>query len=139
MRFLTLIGTQMHSSDRLLGRLTEIGRLCGGKDRFKAFMSSDQFYEIPFLSIRAKLMAADIVYAGSQTPEPSLLEDFDIAATIVPFANFFATENYLPELIKKTKVGNDLVAVCSQYDRGMTFSICYPHCSKCGESIHSST
>ncbi len=52
-------------------------------------------------------MAADIVYDGKRTPEPSLLKDFDVAATIVPFANFFATENYLAELIKKTKVGND--------------------------------
>ena len=88
-------------------RLIELGRVFEKKEDLKAFMYSEEFCRVPLLSVRAKLMAADFVYDSNRTPEPSLNDDFSIAATIIPYTNFFATENYLAELIRKTKVGND--------------------------------
>ena len=88
-------------------RLIEIKQICDKGDGFNSFFSSVEFSAAPLLSVRAKLMAADIVYESHRTPEPSLLDDFDIVATILPYSYVFATENYIAELIRKTKVGND--------------------------------
>lgn len=88
-------------------RLMVIERICGEGQGIGAFLSSDQFSDAPFLSIRARMMAADIVYEPRRKPESSLLDDFDIVATILPYSNVFATENYIAELIKKIKVGNE--------------------------------
>ena len=90
-----------------LSRLIELFQVCMNLDGYKRFLESNEFLEVPFISIRAKLMAGDIVYERHRIPEPSLLEDFDIAATVLPYSDVFATENYLAELIKKTKVGDD--------------------------------
>ena len=88
-------------------RFRDIVQICSMRDGFKAFLSSGAFYAAPFLSVRAKLMAADIVYESSRMPEPSLLEDFDIVATILPYSDVFATENYIAELLRKTKLAEE--------------------------------
>ncbi len=87
-------------------RLEEIKQICDRGDGFESFLSSKEFYDTPFLSVRPKLMAADIVHERQRIPERSLLEDFDIVATILPYSDVFATEKYIAELIKKTKVGD---------------------------------
>lgn len=71
----------------------------GGLDKF---LVSPHLANSPLLSICAKLRAADIVRFPSRKPEPSLIDDFQIAATILPYVDIFATENYLAELIKQT-------------------------------------
>ena len=88
-------------------RLMEIKQICDKGDGFNSFFSSVEFSDAPFLSVRAKLMAADIVHESRRTPEPSLLDDFNIVATILPYSHVFATENYIAELTRKTKVGDD--------------------------------
>ena len=85
-------------------RLTEVANICDKAGGIGAFLTSDEFLNTPFLSTRAKLMASDIVFAPERRPENSLLADFDIAATIVPYADVFLTEHYLAELLRKTKV-----------------------------------
>lgn len=71
------------------------------------FLESRQFVEAPFLSIYAKLRAADIVRFPDRDPEPSLLEDFAIMATVVPYTNAVATENYMAELIRQTRIDEE--------------------------------
>ena len=69
----------------------------------KFFVSSD-FNNAHFINIRAKLMAADITKFPARKPEPSLLDDFSIVATILPYSDVFATESYIAELIRQTKL-----------------------------------
>ena len=85
-------------------RFVEIGKLCDKAEGIETFLWSPEFSNAPFFVIRAKLMASDIVFAPERRPENSLLADFDIAATIVPYADVFLTEHYLAELLRKTKV-----------------------------------
>ena len=88
-------------------RLTELWQIYDKAGCIVDFLSSSDFKNTPFLSIRAKLMAADIVNHRTPKLEESLLTDFDIVATILPYSDVFATENYMAELIKKTKVGDE--------------------------------
>ena len=69
------------------------------------FFVSPRFSNTPFLSIRSKLMAADIAHYPYLKPEPSLQDDFSIVATVLPYVDVFATDNYIAELIKQTRVG----------------------------------
>ena len=94
-----------HSQQEL--RLLEIAKICEKGAGFELFLSSEALASAPFLSTRAKLVAADIVHNSSRKPEPSLLADFDIASTVVPYADVFLTENYLAELLRKTRVAED--------------------------------
>ncbi len=87
--------------------LVELGKICDTAGGIGQFIASKDFESAPFLSTRAKLMAADVVYDSAREPESSLLADFDIAATVVPYVDVFLTENYLAELLRKTKVDND--------------------------------
>ncbi len=87
--------------------LMEIKGICELGAGLPAFVRSSEFANVPYLSIRAKLMAADIVRNGRRNPENSLSADFDIAATVVPYVDVFATENYLAELLRGTRVAND--------------------------------
>ena len=89
---------------RLFEKLCQICDKAGG---IVDFLSSREFKAVHFLSIRAKLMAADIVNYGSRSPGSSLLTDYDIAATVVPYVDVFATESYLAELLRQTGVTND--------------------------------
>ena len=73
-----------------LYRLMESDRVCSNGAGLATFMSSDDFTAAPYLSIRAKLMAADIVRHAGSNPENSRLTDFDIAATLVPSQPSFA-------------------------------------------------
>ena len=93
----------VHNQER---RFEEIVQICRTRavDGFREFLSSDAFHATPFLSVRAKLMAADIVFASRRIPEPSLLEDFSMVGTVFPYSNVFATENYIAELIRVTKL-----------------------------------
>ena len=95
----------LHSERQM--RLMELAMICDLGDGIAQFMSSREIANTPFLSIRSKLMAADIAYESLRLPEPSLLDDFDMAATVVPYADMFATENYLAELLRKTGVARD--------------------------------
>ena len=96
-----------------LQRLAELAKICDLGNGIAQFMSSREIANTPFLSIRAKLMAADIVYHPVRKPEASLLDDFDMAAMIVPYVDVFATENYLAELLRTTGVASDYV--CNVY------------------------
>ena len=71
------------------------------------FLDSPQFANSPFYSIYAKLRAADIVRFPDKEPEPSLLDDFQIIATVLPYTNVFATENYMAELIRQTRIDEE--------------------------------
>lgn len=88
-------------------RIMEIRQICDKGAGLAAFVSSNEFIEAQYLSVRAKLMAADIVYNAHRSPETSLLSDFDIAATVIPYVDVFATENYLAELLRITRVASD--------------------------------
>ena len=88
-------------------RLVELAKICDLGEGISQFMSSKEIANTPFLLIRAKLMAADIVYHPGRKPEASLLDDFDMAATVVPNVDMFATENYLAELLRKTGIASD--------------------------------
>ncbi len=95
----------LHSERHL--RLIELAKICELGEGIAQFMSSKEMANTPFLSIRSKLMAADIVYRSLRIPEPSLLDDFNMAATVVPYADVFATENYLADLLRKTGIARD--------------------------------
>ena len=71
------------------------------------FLLSPEFRGGPFLRIRATLMAADIVRFADRLPEPSFQDDMSIVAMILPYSDVFATENYMAELIRQTKLGKD--------------------------------
>ncbi len=88
-------------------RTLEISGICDRGAGITAFMTSDEFTQAPYLSIRAKLMAADIVNYADRRPENSLLSDFDIAATVTPYVDIFATENYLAALLRTTHVDTE--------------------------------
>ena len=88
-------------------RILEINGICDRGAGIAAFMTSDEFAHAPYLSIRAKLMAADIVNNADRRPEDSLLSDFNIAATVIPYVDVFATENYLAELLRTTRVDTE--------------------------------
>ena len=83
-----------------------LARICASRGDLNEFLQSPQFSEVPFFDIYAKLRAADIVRFPQRIPEPSLLDDFTFVATVLPYVSFLATENYMAELIKQTKVGD---------------------------------
>ena len=85
-----------------IGRFRQLKTICDQSGGMQKFIKSQQFRSAPFLSICAKLRAADIVNYPDHKPEPSLIDDFLIAATILPYSDMFATENYMAELIKQT-------------------------------------
>ena len=95
----------IHSERQL--RLAKLAKICDLGKGIAQFMRSKEIANTPFLSVRSKLMAADIVHGRLRVPEPSLLDDFDMAAMVVPYANVFATENYLAELMRETGVARD--------------------------------
>ena len=88
-------------------RLAELEQICNRAGGIAPFLSSRDFKNTPYLSIRSKLMAADSIHHRIRKPEKSLLDDFDMAATVVPYVDVFATENYLAELLRKTGVAKD--------------------------------
>ena len=95
---------QLYSSEgpEVLRRYKEIEMICEQGSGIEMFVKSCHFANTPFLSTFAKLRAADIVRFPSREPEPSLAADFHIAALVIPYADIFATENYMAELIKQT-------------------------------------
>ena len=106
-QLIDLIPLHVETAQQQIERLEELGKLCNMGNGLQAFLSSEQFFAMPSFSIRAKLMAACVKYDSSHTPEPSLLDDFGIISTVLPYTDYLATDRYLAELIKKTKVGND--------------------------------
>ena len=88
-------------------RLAELRRICDKAEGIVPFLSSNDLKNAHFLNIRSKLMAADIAYYGARKPEGSLLNDFNMAAAVVPYVDVFATENYLAELLRQTGVAKD--------------------------------
>ena len=68
------------------------------------FLDSSDFNNIHFINIRAQLMAADIVKFPARKSEPSLQDDLSIVATILPYSDVFATDSYIAELIRQTKL-----------------------------------
>ena len=96
-----------HIAWEQMNRYEELIRICDQRGGLDTFLDSPQFSKAPFLSIRAKLMAADIARFPRRKPEPSLQDDFSIVATVLPYADVFATENYIADLIKQTHVGSD--------------------------------
>lgn len=90
-----------------LGRCLELIKICNQGGGLDKFLDSPQFAANPFLSVYAKLRAADIVRFPERQPEPSLLDDFYIIASVLPYTTAFATENYMAELIRQTGVGRE--------------------------------
>ncbi len=82
-------------------RIAERGR------GLEAFVDSPQFSKVPFLSNYAKLLVADKMKCPDKRVEPSLQDDFRIAAMVIPYSKIFATENYLAELIKQTGISDE--------------------------------
>ena len=70
-------------------------------------MDSSQFLRVPLLSNYAKLLEADKLKFPNRKVEPSLQDDFRIAAMVIPYSKVFATENYLAELIKQTGISEE--------------------------------
>ena len=99
LNFLELIGlSDVHKATMQLWTKAERG---GG---LEAFLDSPQFSKVPFLSNHAKLVVADKLKFPNRKVEPSLQDDFRIAAMVIPYSKVFATENYLAELIKQTGI-----------------------------------
>ncbi len=88
-------------------RWLEITRIINQGPGSLPFLFSTEFLSVPFLDIRATLMAADIARYADRSPEPSFQDDMSIVATILPYSDVFATENYMAELIRQTKLGKD--------------------------------
>lgn len=88
-------------------RYWELAKVCDDHGEIGAFLQSPQFSNVPFLSIYARLMSADIVNYPYRNPEASLKEDFSIVATVVPYVNILATDNYIAELIKQTRIDQE--------------------------------
>ena len=90
-----------------INRYLELMTICDQRGGVSVFLDSPQFSTVPFLSIRAKLLAADIARFPDRVSEPSLQDDFSIVATVLPYADVFATDNYISELIKQTHLGSE--------------------------------
>ena len=88
-------------------RWSEIARMLNQGRGPQLFLSSTEFLSVPFLDIRATLMGADIVRFANRSSEPSFQDDMSIVAMILPYADVFATENYIAELIRQTKLGKN--------------------------------
>ena len=93
------VGASVMRQDQAI--LAEILRECGDA---KGLVHSAQMEEVPFLYVRSRLVAADIVNFPDHDPEPSLGTDFDIVATTLPFSDYLATDAYMTELIRQTKL-----------------------------------
>ena len=94
-------------------RLEELRQVCDMAGGIVPFLWSNDFETAPFLNIHARLVAADIVHHSARKPEGSLLDDFDMASSVVPYVDVFATENYLAELLRKTGIASEYG--CSVY------------------------
>ena len=81
-------------------RYVELERILGQGGGLSRFLTSPQFESVSYVSIVTRLRAADIVYFPERDPEPSLIDDFSIAGTALPYSDMFATENYMAALIK---------------------------------------
>ena len=88
-------------------RWSEIARILNQGRGPGPFLLSTEFLGVPFLDIRATLMAADIVRFADRLPEPSFQDDMSIVAMILPYSDVFATENYMAELMRQTKLGGN--------------------------------
>ena len=100
---------QLYSSEgpEALGRYNELEMICEQTSGIEMFLKSCHFTNTPFLSIFAKLRAADLVRFFNHEPQPSQMADFHIAALVIPYADMFATENYMAELIRQTGLDKD--------------------------------
>ena len=91
----------------LVERCKELINICDQDGGLGKFLNSPQFSKSPFISIYARLRAADIVRFPEQTPKPSQLDDYQIISTVLPYTNVFATENYMAQLIKQTRIDKE--------------------------------
>ena len=87
--------------------LIYVVRIAESWDRLLSFLDSSQFLRVPLLSNYAKLLEADKLKFPNRKVEPSLQDDFRIAAMVIPYSKVFATENYLAELIKQTGISEE--------------------------------
>jgi hypothetical protein len=70
------------------------------------FFVSPQLLDCPFIYIWASLMAADIFFYPDNEPERSLFTDFEIMASLLPYVNILATDSYISQLIRSSKLLN---------------------------------
>ena len=52
----------------------------------------------PFLDIFASLTAADIFFYPDNKPTSSLLADFEILSSVIPYVDILATDGYMLQL-----------------------------------------
>ena len=102
-----LYPSYLHAALEAISRGLELNRTCDKGGGLGEFLESSHFVATPFLSIYARLRAADIVRFPEQTPKPSQLDDYQIIATVLPYTNVFATENYMAQLIKQTLIDKE--------------------------------
>ena len=49
-------------------------------------------------------MAADIFFYPQKPPTPSLNDDFEIVASVLPYVDILVTDSYMAEIIQQAKL-----------------------------------
>jgi hypothetical protein len=71
---------------------------------FNDFWNSKELLACPFLTVRASLMAVDISSYPEKHLTTSLNNDFEMVASVLPYVDMLATENYMAEIIRQAKL-----------------------------------
>jgi hypothetical protein len=99
----------------MLGRIFRILSDCPNSG---GFPTSQELHNCPYLKIRASLMAADIFFYPQKIPTPGLNTDFDIMASVMPYVDMLATENYMAELIRQSRLSQQFSARIYSMNQG---------------------
>ena len=70
----------------------------------EGFFSSPQLLNCPYIHIWASLMAADIFFYPDKKLDMSLFMDFEIVASVLPYVDILATDNYISQLIHNARL-----------------------------------
>lgn len=85
----------------------------------EGFFSSPQLLNCPYIHIWASLMAADIFFYPDKRPASSLFMDFEIMASVLPYADILTTDKYISQLIHNARLSNRFSAhIFSVRERG---------------------
>ena len=79
----------------------ELDSVFGDCQNPAGFLESAEFLKCYVIDIRACLMAVDISHFPQLQPERSLNTDFDIVASVLPYADMFATDRHMADLIER--------------------------------------
>ncbi len=70
------------------------------------FFVSTQLLDCPYIHVRASLLAADIFFYPENKPTASLLMDFEIVASVLPYIDIIASDSYISELIRNARLSD---------------------------------